>query len=184
MADERKDIFTLTLKEVFEYEDKEYSEIVFDFGKLTGHDALEVEREMQEEGIGFVRNDAYDGGYQMITAAKASGVAKDVLLALPFRDCVTIKREARKYLSRGYSELANTVGEEIQKFNGELGQVIDNELRAEGHTVVNGEALDTYYCMKLAAKATDTPENKLLELPMNEFLNVKYAVRLFLLGLG
>ena len=172
------------LKEVFEYEDKEYSEIVLDFGKLTGRDALEVEREMQAEGIGFVRNDAYDGGYQMITAAKASGIAKDVLLALPFRDCTVIKRETRKYLSRGYNELANSVGEKIQQFSGELGQIIDNELRAEGHTVVNGEALDTYYCLKLAAKATDTPEDEILNLPMNEFLNIKYAVRLFLLGLG
>lgn len=184
MAEDRKDVYTHVLKEVFEYEDKEYSEIVLDFGKLTGRDALEVEREMQAEGIGFVRNDAYDGGYQMITAAKASGIAKDVLLALPFRDCTVIKRETRKYLSRGYNELANSVGEKIQQFSGELGQIIDNELRAEGHTVVNGEALDTYYCLKLAAKATDTPEDEILNLPMNEFLNIKYAVRLFLLGLG
>lgn len=177
-------VYTHVLKEVFAYEDKEYAEIVLDFGKLTGHDALEVEREMQEEGIGFVRNDAYDGGYQMITAAKASGIAKDVLLELPLLDCTIIKRETRKYLSRGYNELANEVAEKIRGFNGELGQIIDNELRAEGHTVVNGEAFDTYYCLKLAAKATGTPENDILDLPMNEFLNIKYAVRLFLLGLG
>lgn len=184
MAEETVNHYTHVLKEVFEYEGKEYAEIDLDFAKLTGNDALEVEREMREEGIGFVRNDAYDGGYQMITAAKASGIAKDVLLELPFQDCTIIKRETRKYLSRGYNELADTVAEKIQKFNGELGQIIDNELRAEGHTVINGEAFDTYYCLKLAAKAAEIPEDDILKLPMNEFLNVKMAVRYFLLGLG
>lgn len=182
--DERKNVYTHILGEVFQYEEFELTEIVLDFGKLTGKDALDVERQMRDEGIGFVRNDAYDGGYQMITAAMASGIAKDVLLALPFRDCMVIKREARKYLSSGICELANTVGEKIGRFNGELGQIIDNELRAEGHTVINGEAFDTWYCLKLASKAADVPEQEILALPMNEFLNVKFAVRYFLLGLG
>lgn len=176
--------YTLVLKEIFSYEDKDYSEIVMDFGKLTGKDALAAEQEMASEGIVFLRNEAFDGGYQLITAARASGIAKDVLLALPLRECVALKREARKYLSGGVSEIANKIGEKISLLNGDTSQIIDNELRAEGHIVINGAAFDTRYCLKLAAKAAEMPESDILALPMNEFLNVKMAVRYFLLGLG
>lgn len=184
MAEEKRNTYTHVLKEVFEYEDAEYSEIVLDFGKLTGEDALAAEREMQEEGIGFVRNEAYDGGYQLITAAKASGIAKDVLLALPILDCLALKREAKKYLVSGGNELARSLDEKLRAQTGDLLDIVDNELRAERHTVLNGAAFDTQYCLKLAAKAAEIPEREIIAKPMNEFLETKMAVRYFLLGLG
>ena len=176
--------YTHVLKDVFEYEDREYSEILLDFGKLTGQDAMAAEDEMAAEGVSFIRNEAFDGGYQLITAARASGIAKDVLLALPLRDCIALKREARRYLASGTSEIANQVSEKINMLSGETSQIIDNELRAEGHIVVNGAAVDTKYCLKVAARAADITEQEILKLPMNEFLNIKMAVRYFLLGLG
>ena len=176
--------YTHRLGEVFTYEDREYNEIRLDFGTLTGKDGLDIEQEMQAEGIGFLRNEAFDGGYQLITAAKASGIAKDVLLALPLRDCAALKREAQRYLVNGNSTLANEMGDKLRTLTGDTLQIIDNELRAERHLVINGAALDTWYCLKLAAKAAEVPEDQILGLPLNEFLNVKMAVRYFLMGLG
>lgn len=176
--------YTHVLKAPFIYEDKEYAEITLDFGKLTGNDALAIEEEMRSEGVNFIRNEAYDGGYQLIAAAKASGVAKDVLLALPIRDNRAIKIRAKRYLLDGGNEIARNLPEKLDILDGNTADVIDSELRAEGHVVVTEDAFDTKYCVKLAAMATDMTEDQITGLPMNEFLEVKMSVRLFLLGLA
>lgn len=107
-----------------------------------------------------------------------------MLLALPLRDCAALKREAQRYLVNGNSTIANEMGDKLRTLTGDTLQIIDNELRAERHLVINGAALDTWYCLKLAAKAAGVPEDQILGLPLNEFLNVKMAVRYFLMGLG
>jgi len=107
-----------------------------------------------------------------------------VLLALPILDCLALKRETQKYMVSGGNELAQTLSDKLREMTGETLEIVDNELRGERHTVINGAAFDTRYCLKLASKAAEIPENKILAMPMNEFLEVKMAVRYFLLGLG
>lgn len=172
---------TYRLREPFTYEDKTYSELILDFDKLTGNDALAIETEMQQKGSGLIQNEAWDGGYQMTVASKASGIPEDVLLAMPLRANVGLRRKVRQYLTGGVSEIANGLGEKLNGLTGDTLQIIDNELRAERHTFSGDMALDTQYCLKLAARAGDMTEQQILNLPMNEFLNVKMAVRYFLL---
>ncbi len=175
---------TVSLREPFEYEDREYTQIVMDFGSLTGKDALDIEKEMRDDGIFFVQNEGYDRGYQLIAAAKASGIAKDVLLALPLRENRRVKHAARDYLISGKSDIADTMKEQLEKLDGNTAEIIENELRAESYSVQVDEAWDTRYCMKLAARAADLTEDQIAALPMNEFLNIKMAVRYFLVGLA
>lgn len=172
---------TYRLKEPFTYEDKTYSELVLDFDCLTGNDAMAIETEMQQNGTGLIQNEAWDGAYQTAVASKASGIPEDVLLAMPLTVNVGIRRKVRKYLTEGVSTIANEIGEKLNGLTGDMLQMVDNELRAERHTVTGDVALDTLYCLRLAVKASDMTEKQMLDLPMNEFLNIKMAVRYFLL---
>ena len=176
--------YTVKLAPAFAYEGQEYTEIHFNFGKLTGKDAVDIEEEMTAQGIAAVQNEATDGKYQMIAAAKGSGVSEDVLKALPLKKNMEIKRAARRYMLNAESKLPGKVKASLDQMTGEVAEQVENELRAEGHTMYNLPAVDTQYCVKMAARAADMTEDEILALPMDEYLDVKMAVRFFLLGVG
>jgi len=181
MSDNSGSLYKHVLQAPFTYEGKEYTEMVFDFGKLTGETAQAIETELAGEGIGFVRNEATDGRYQLLTASKASGIPDDALTALPMLDNLRIKNAARRYLVDGDGSVASTLS--FDGFTGAQAEMIENELRAEGHTIAYTPVFDTRYSVKLASLASGKTEKEILGLPMNEFLNVKFKVRFFLMGL-
>ena len=174
--------YKLTLDKPFAYEGEEWTAMEFDFGKLTGKDAMEIENEMDMRGMGPIQNEATDGMYQILAASKASGIAEDVLKALPLKKNMAIKRAARRYLINGSSALAEELQGKLEEMSGAEAEIIENELRAEGYVMVNIPAADTKFCTKLAARGLDKTEKELGELPMDEFLNIKMAVRFFLIG--
>ena len=175
------DNFTLILKKPFEYEGQTYTEITLDWTKLTGKDAMALEDEMQSEGIRLVANEAVDGKYQLKTAAKASGIAENVLRALPIREVQALKNAARQYLYSGDGSTAARL--DFDGFTGQDAEIIEDELRAARHTVDYTPTFDTLYAVKMAARALDVPEDQITGLPMAEFLNVKMKVRYFFLEL-
>jgi len=91
--------FTLVLKAPFSYEGKEFSELHFDYDKLTGKDSLAIERELQTLNRPVVVREI-SGEYQIRLACRASreSVSVDFLKALPLKDCNKILNSARSFL--------------------------------------------------------------------------------------
>lgn len=89
--------FTLELAKPFTYEGKTYTAMTFDFGKLTGADALAIEDEMQAAGK-FVVAPTFSGQYLIRMASRASGIASDVLTALPISEYNRVRSAARSFL--------------------------------------------------------------------------------------
>ena len=69
----------------YTYEDKTYTELVFDFEKLIGDDLVAIENEMATSFL-----------YRL--AARAAGVGSDVISSLPIRDFGKIKNKSRDFL--------------------------------------------------------------------------------------
>lgn len=86
----------------FEYEGKTYGDMTFNWSKLTGEDAMAIETEMQAAGTPLVIP-SLSGRYLIGMAAKASGIAVDVLLAMPIKDYHVVRNEARSFLIRAES---------------------------------------------------------------------------------
>ncbi len=89
--------YTHTFAPPFEHEGKTYTEIVFDFKHLTGADFLAIEAEMQAMGKPLVAPE-FSGDFLVRMAARASGVASDVLTATPLADFKKIHSRARSFL--------------------------------------------------------------------------------------
>lgn len=89
--------YTHVFEKPWEYEGKEYDKIEFDFGKLTGNDLIATEKEVK----GIILAPEYDSECKITLASKASGVASDVLSALPIRDFRTITGKVNAFLNFG-----------------------------------------------------------------------------------
>lgn len=89
--------YTHTFATPFEHEGKTYKEIVFDFEKLTGMDFLAIEAEMQAMGKPLIAPE-FSGDFLVRMAARASGVASDVLTAVPLADFKKIHNQSRSFL--------------------------------------------------------------------------------------
>lgn len=104
-------MYTHTFKEPFQYRGKEIRELVFDWGSLTGKDALSIEDEMLRHGQTLVVP-AFTGSYLIGMAVRACTlrddkglriVDADMLYALPIREYQKIYMSARRFLLRAGS---------------------------------------------------------------------------------
>lgn len=100
-AVEDKNVYIHKFKEPFEYEGKTYEELSFDWGKLTGKDALAIENELSTLGKVFISPE-FSAEYLIRMAAKActEPIGTDVLSALPLREFNSIRSRARAFLLR------------------------------------------------------------------------------------
>lgn len=98
--EEKRDKTTTYLhvfKKPFEWEGKKYEEIDFDFGGLTGNDALSIELEMEQNNE-YPLAPEVSKSYQAKMAARAGGIGSDLIAALPFQDFNRITNAARNFL--------------------------------------------------------------------------------------
>lgn len=79
------------------YEDKTYTELVFDFEKLIGDDLVAIENEMAAVGE-FALSPEISTSFLYRLAARAAGVGSDVISSLPIRDFDKIKNKSRDFL--------------------------------------------------------------------------------------
>ncbi len=92
-----KDVFKYSLEEAVEFEGKEYKDLVFDFGKLTGRDALSIEEELEAQNIYAVAPET-SRAYQTRMAARAGDIPAALLEVLNFKDFNRIANAARNFL--------------------------------------------------------------------------------------
>lgn len=83
----------------FTYEGKTYEQLTFDWGKLTGNDALAIENEMQALGKPVIVP-TFSGEYLVRMAARActTRIGQDVIRAMPISDYNRIRGAARSFL--------------------------------------------------------------------------------------
>ena len=181
MSKKNDGVYVHTLKEPFEYEDKTYTEINFDFGKLTGKDAAAIEEELAAENH-MIRFEIFDDKYLNLVAARAGGIAENVLTALPMLEYMDIQNAVRRSLAESRGEEPE-VQMDLKKLTGADYRAVREELDAEGHLVVS-DALDSEFRRKVAARASGMSEKDLMELPIQGYLSITGRVRNFLLRLA
>ena len=81
----------------YTYEDKTYTELVFDFEKLIGDDLVAIENEMAAVGE-FALSPEISTSFLYRLAARAAGVGSVVISSLPIRDFGKIKNKSRDFL--------------------------------------------------------------------------------------
>lgn len=93
--------YTHTFGKPFEFEGESYKELTFDWGNLTGKDALAIESEMTAMGKPVIVA-TFSGEYLIRMAAKACTVpiGSDAFLAMPISDYNKIRTHARNFLMR------------------------------------------------------------------------------------
>lgn len=98
-AKESKGVYVHKFGKPFTYENKTYTELVFDWDKLCGEDYLSIESEMAVIGK-FVVAPEFSGEFIVRMAAHActSSVGSDFICALPLRDFNKIRGKARSFL--------------------------------------------------------------------------------------
>ncbi|RPF48261.1 hypothetical protein EDD70_1076 [Hydrogenoanaerobacterium saccharovorans] len=102
LTNKRDGVYVHTFEKPFEYEEKQYTDMVFDFNKLTGRDMLDIEAEMQAQQD-YVIAPEISRNFQAKMAAKAGKIGSDVLEQTPMKDFNRITNAARDFLiSTGY----------------------------------------------------------------------------------
>lgn len=81
----------------YTYEDKTYTKMVFDFERLLGDDLVAIENEMAAVGE-YALSPEISTSFLYRLAARAVGVASDVIVHLPIRDFGKIKNKSRDFL--------------------------------------------------------------------------------------
>ena len=84
-------------KKPFEYEGKTYTELTFNFERLSGRDMVSIETEMQMNNE-YCLAPEVSRSFQAKMAAKAAGIGSDVLDAMPIKDFNRITNAARSFL--------------------------------------------------------------------------------------
>lgn len=166
------------LKKAFEYEDKTYEEIEFDFDKLTGEDFIAILHEMNANGI-FVRSEYNDGRFLKIVASKASGVAADVIAAMPYKDNQAIKDMVQEYLIPKKGEESG-VEMNMDALTGRDADAIETEFM-NNNLILIQPALSVDYRIKIAARASGKTEKELKEMHIRKYMMMDREVRSFLL---
>lgn len=92
-------VYVHKLTQPFEYEDKKYDTLTFDFGKLTGNDSLAIEAEMSALRQPVIVP-SMSSGYLIRMACRActQPIGVDVIGAMSIRDYNTIRTKARNFL--------------------------------------------------------------------------------------
>lgn len=95
-------VYTHTFKRPFAYCGVTYSELTFDFERMTGRDMVAIETEMQMNNE-YALAPEVSRNFQSKMAAKAAGIGSDVIEAMPLPDFNRITNAARDFLlSTGY----------------------------------------------------------------------------------
>lgn len=167
---------TVKLEMPFTYEDKTFEEITMDFGRLTGMDAIAIEEEL-EAVQHTVTYPLGDGAYIRMVAARASGIAEDVFIAMPIRNYVAILHAVRMFLVTSKTQMDIT--QELEKMTGADYQAIEEELEAE-HRRVFLPSQDNHFLRKLAARASGVEEQKIKAMPIGDYMDLMKKVQDFL----
>lgn len=95
---------TVQLSRPVTYEGQSYTELRFEWDKLTGEDSLAIENELQAQGK-FVVAPTFSGEYLVRMAARActSQIGQDLIRTLPILDYNRIRSAARSFLLRSES---------------------------------------------------------------------------------
>lgn len=96
-TENRQGVYVHIFKNPYEYEDKKFETINFNFDKLTGKDMISIENEMQAMGE-FALSPEISRAFQCRMAAKAGKIATDTLEMMPFFDFIKITNAARDFL--------------------------------------------------------------------------------------
>ena len=91
--------FTFKLLTPIEHEGKEYKELKFDFSEISGADSLNIEAELNAQGI-VVISPSYQTPYLLRVCARACAEPVDVDLFMKFklRDFLALRNKARNFL--------------------------------------------------------------------------------------
>lgn len=87
----------ITFAPPYVYEDKSYSELQFDFEKLTGTDLVSIENEMAAVGE-YVLSPEISTSFLCRLAAKAAGVGTDVIEHMPIKYFIKVRNMSRDFL--------------------------------------------------------------------------------------
>lgn len=92
-------LFEIQFKKPVTYNGKEYSELSFDFEKLTGRDGLAIEEELQMMNRAVIVP-ALSGEYLVRMAARActEKIGADIFDYMPIKDYNRIRSAARSFL--------------------------------------------------------------------------------------
>ena len=97
-----KDTYSHRFNTPFEHDGQKYITLDFHFGKLTGHDMVKIEQEMQDENVYVIASEV-SKNFQCKLAARAGNIGSDVIMDMPIRDFNKITNEARAFLlNSGY----------------------------------------------------------------------------------
>lgn len=94
---ERFTVFKYKLTKPLDYEGKKYDELTLDFGRLTGHDALSIEEEMEKQNI-YIVSPETSRAYQIRVAARAGGFPHQLSDKMSLRDFNRLANAARNFL--------------------------------------------------------------------------------------
>lgn len=95
-------VYIHTFQRPFEYEGKQYQTLTFNFDALTGRDMISIESEMQAMNEYAIAPEI-SRSFQEKMAARAAGIASDILEAMPLVEFNRITNAARDFLiSTGY----------------------------------------------------------------------------------
>ena len=95
-------VYTHKFKRPFEYSGATYTELTFNFERLTGRDMVAIETEMQMNNE-YALSPEISRNFQSKLAARAAGIGSDVLDAMPLPEFNRITNAARNFLlSTGY----------------------------------------------------------------------------------
>ena len=97
IGNENKTAYKHIFKKPFTWEGKEYTEINFNFGGLTGNDALSIEQEMEQNNE-YPLAPEVSKSYQAKMAARAGEIPSDLIAGLPLQDFNRITNAARNFL--------------------------------------------------------------------------------------
>lgn len=90
-------VYTHTFERPFEYGGKTYTELTFNFERLTGRDMVSIDAEMQAKNEYAIAAEI-SRSFQAKMAAKAAGIGSDVIEAMPIREFNKITNAARSFL--------------------------------------------------------------------------------------
>lgn len=96
-SDTPKGAYVHEFTKPYTYENKTYTKLVFDFERLLGDDLVTIENEMAAVGE-YALSPEISTSFLYRLAARAAGVASDVIVHLPIRDFGKIKNKSRDFL--------------------------------------------------------------------------------------
>lgn len=96
-AEGGKGVYTHAFKRPFEYGGTTYTELTFNFERLTGRDMVSIETEMQMANE-YALAPEISRNFQSKMAAKAAGIGSDVMDAMPLPEFNRITNAARDFL--------------------------------------------------------------------------------------